>query len=157
MERLSRPDVADLIAPPATVDAAALRTEAESIRRNLEELAADRALGLVSRTQMLAATERGNQRLAEITAELTASVSSGPLAPFAAAESARKVWDGLDTSRKRAVIAALTTVTIHPAGRGARRFDPRSVRFDPGRLGERMGGEDQQPAGVGDRLAGPGT
>jgi site-specific DNA recombinase len=127
--------VADLITPPATMDAATLRTEAESIRRNLEELAADRALGLVSRTQMLAATERGNQRLAEITAELTASVSSGPLAPFAAAESAREVWDGLDTSRKRAVIAALTTVTIHPAGRGARRFDPATVVLTP--AGER--------------------
>ena len=131
IERLSRPDVADLITPPVSIDAAALRTEAASIRRNLEELAADRALGLVSRTQMLTATERGNARLAEITAELTASVSAGPLGPFTFAEPTQTVWDGLDTSRKRAVIATLCTVTLHPAGRGSRVFNPATVELTP--------------------------
>jgi DNA invertase Pin-like site-specific DNA recombinase len=130
VERLSRPDAVDLITPPATVDAAALRTEAASIRRNLDALAADRALGLVSRSQMLAANEAGDHRLAEITAELTASVSAGPLGPFAAAESARKVWDSLDTSRKRAVIATLAEVTLRPAGRGARTFNPATVDIE---------------------------
>jgi site-specific DNA recombinase len=37
------------------------------------------------------------------------------------------VWDGLDTARKRAVIEALTPVIIHPAGRGARSFNPAAV------------------------------
>jgi hypothetical protein len=125
--RLSRPDVADLLAPPATTDTAALRTEAAAIRRNLDELAADRALGLISRSQMLAATERANGRIDEITAALAESVSAGALGPFIAATSARQVWDSLDLARQRAVIDALATITIHPAGRGARAFDPATV------------------------------
>ena len=65
--RLSRADLADLCAPRRP-DLAPLHREAASIRRNLDEMAADRALGLVSREQMIAATERGNVRLAEIEA-----------------------------------------------------------------------------------------
>ena len=33
------------------------------------------------------------------------------------------MWDGLDLSRRREVIRALGTVTLHPAGRGARGYD----------------------------------
>ena len=51
-------------------DVAALREEAAAIRRNLEEMAADRALGLITRPQLLAATGRANIRLEEIGAEL---------------------------------------------------------------------------------------
>jgi site-specific DNA recombinase len=128
--RLARPDLADLVTPKRP-DLGPLHTEAASIRANLDELAADRALGLVSRAQMIAATQRGNARLAEITARLAAAAESSALAPFAAGESARKVWDRLDGSRRRAVIAALCTITLHPAGRGARVFDPATVTFDP--------------------------
>jgi hypothetical protein len=95
-------------------------------------MAADRALGLISRTQMIAATERGNHRLAEITAELTASVSAGPLGPFAAGQAARDVWHSLDLARKRAVITELTPVILHPAGQGARVFDAASKVEMPG-------------------------
>ena len=129
VERLARPDLADVVTPRRP-DMGPLHTEAASIRANLDELAADRALGLISRAQMIAATQRGNARLAEITARLSAAESSA-LAPFTAGESARKVWDRLDGSRRRAVIAALCTVTLHPAGRGARVFDPGTVTFDP--------------------------
>jgi site-specific DNA recombinase len=132
IERLSRDDLADLLAPPsAATDTAALHREAAAIRRNLDELAADRALGLVSRTQMIAATERGNARLAEITADLAASASGSALAPFAAGKAAADVWAGLDRARKRAVLDALCTVIIHPAGRGARMFNPATVELIP--------------------------
>ena len=79
---------------------------------------------------MLAATERGNARLAEITAQLAAAAESSALAPFTAGASARTVWDGLDDSRRRAVIDALCTVVVHPAGRGARIFDPATVDIE---------------------------
>jgi site-specific DNA recombinase len=132
--RLARPDLADLVTPKRP-DLGPLHTEAASIRANLDELAADRALGLVSRAQMIAATQRGNARLAEISARLAAAAESSALAPFTAGESARKVWDRLDNARRRAVIAALCTVTLHPAGRGARVFDPGTVTFDPADAG----------------------
>ena len=45
--RLSRADAADLVAAPDSgPDVVALREEATAIRKNLEEMAADRALGL---------------------------------------------------------------------------------------------------------------
>ena len=59
LEVLSRPELADLVSPPPHVDTAGLRAEAAAIRPNLDELGADRAMGLISRGQMLAATERG--------------------------------------------------------------------------------------------------
>jgi DNA invertase Pin-like site-specific DNA recombinase len=128
VERLSRPDLADLTAPKRP-DLAPLHREAASIRTNLDELAADRVAGLISRSQMLAATERGNARLAEISASLAAAAETSALAPFAAAESAQAVWDSLDGARKRAVIDALAEVIINPAGRGARVFDPATVEI----------------------------
>jgi len=123
LDVLSRPELADLVTPPPHVDTAGLRAEAAAIRRNLDELGADRAMGLISRSQMLTATERGNARLAEIAGELAETAGKGALAPFTRGEKARTVWDGLDLSRRREVIRTLTPVTLHPAGRGARAYD----------------------------------
>ncbi len=127
--RLSRPDAADLVAVPETgPDVVALREEAAAIRRNLEEMAADRALGLITRPQLLAATGRANLRLEEIGAELEHAARENVLAPLVAAENAAEVWEMLDLSRKRAVIKTLMTITLHSPGRGARRpFDPATV------------------------------
>ncbi len=128
VDRLSLGDAAKLIAPPsAGADTAALHRQAAAIRANLEQSASDAMLGLISRAEHLAASATGRARLAEITAELAASASGSALAPFAAGEAAEDVWDRLDVARRRAVIAALTEVIIHPAGRGARQFDPATV------------------------------
>ena len=89
LEALSRPELADLVTPPPHVDTAGLRAEAAAIRGNLAEMGADRALGLISRSQMLEATERGNARLAEIAAELAETAGAGALAPFTRGQAAR--------------------------------------------------------------------
>ena len=127
--RLARPDAADLVAvPEGGPDVVALREEAAAIRRNLEEMAADRALGLIGRAPMLAATDRANARLAEIGAELDNAARENVLAPLVAAENAASIWETLDISRKRAAIKTLMTITLHSPGRGARRrFDPATV------------------------------
>ncbi len=129
--RLSRPDAADLVAVPESgPDVVALREEAAAIRRNLEEMAADRALGLITRPQLLAATGRANLRLEEIGAELEHAARENVLAPLVAAENAAQVWeDAGPVSRKRAVIKTLMSITLHSPGRGARRpFDPATVK-----------------------------
>ncbi|HCU96065.1 MAG TPA: hypothetical protein DHU96_26420 [Actinobacteria bacterium] len=127
--RLSRPDAADLItAPDSGVDVTGLREEAAAIRADLEEMAAGRALGRISRAQMLAATDQGNARLAEIADELAEAARESVLAPLIAGDSAAGAWELLDLARKRAVIKTLTTITLHSPGRGARRaFDPATV------------------------------
>ena len=135
LEALSRAELADLVTPPPHVDTAGLRAQAAAIRANLDELGADRALGHISRTQMLAATERGNARLAEIAAELAETAGKGALAPFARGQAAEAVWAGLDLSRRREVIRALAPVILHPAGRGARSYDAESKVDMPGLRG----------------------
>jgi hypothetical protein len=128
--RLSRADAADLVTVEESgVDVAALREEAAAIRVNLEEMASDRALGRITRAQMLKATEAGTARLAAIGAELDGAARENVLAPLVAAENAAAVWEGLDISRKRSVIKTLMTVTLYSPGKGARReFDPATVR-----------------------------
>jgi site-specific DNA recombinase len=128
--RLSRPDAADLMtAEDSGVDVAALREEATAIRANLEEMASDRALGKITRAQMLKATEAGTARLDQIGAELDTAARENVLAPLVAAENAAAVWAGLDISRKRAVIKTLMSVTLYSPGKGPRRaFDPATVQ-----------------------------
>ncbi len=127
---LASGELADLVTPPPHVDTAGLRAQAAAIRANLAEMGADRALGHISRAQLHEGTERGNPRLAEIAAELAEAAGAGALAPFARGQAAEAVWDGLDLSRRREVIRALGTVTLLPAGRGARGFDARKVRIE---------------------------
>jgi hypothetical protein len=128
--RLSRPDAADLVAvPEGGPDVGALREEATAIRRNLEEMAADRVLGRIDRAQMLAATDRANIRLDEIGAEVEGAARENVLTPLVAAENAASAWERLDLSRKRAVIRTLMTITLGSPGRGGRRmFDPATVQ-----------------------------
>jgi DNA invertase Pin-like site-specific DNA recombinase len=122
---LSQPSLAGVVDPPSRIDTAALHRKAESIRLSLDEMAADKIAGKVSRSQLIAATERGNTEIAAINAELAEAAGGGPLAPFAGAEGrAAAVWESLDRSRRRAVIRATTDqITLHPAGRGARALD----------------------------------
>jgi site-specific DNA recombinase len=122
---LAQPALAGVTDPPERSSTAPLHREAESIRRRLDDLAGDWAVGVLTRSQLTAATERATARLAEISRELAGAAGGGPLAPFAGAgERAAALWDGLDLSRRRAVLTAATTsVVLHPAGRGARVLD----------------------------------
>lgn len=106
----------------------ALREEAAAIRRNLEEMAADRALGVITRAQMLAGTGRANVRLGEIEAGLERAGRENVLAPLVAAQNAAAVWEDLDLSRQRAVIRTLMTITVLPPGRVPARLASRDGR-----------------------------
>jgi DNA invertase Pin-like site-specific DNA recombinase len=128
--RLSRADAVGLVAvPEGGPDVGALREESAAIRANLEEMAADRALGLITRAQMLAATERANLRLSEIEAEVEHAARENVLTPLVAAENATATWADMDLSLQRAVIKTLMTITLLSPGKGARRaFDPATVQ-----------------------------
>ena len=127
--RMSRDAAADLIADPDSgMDVAALREEAAAIRTNLEEMSADRALGLITRAQLLAATGRGTARLAQIGDLIADAARENVLTALAAAQDVTAAWDAMDSSRQRAVITTLMTITLHSPGRGARRdFDAATV------------------------------
>jgi DNA invertase Pin-like site-specific DNA recombinase len=128
--RLSRPDAADLITP-ARPDLRPLRIEQGNKRAALVRLGQDYDDGLITREEWLARRERLNTRLTEIDVALTDAGRDPVLAPFAGGQAAAQVWAGLDRAQRRAVIGTLCEVVISPAGRGARSFDPHTVRVTP--------------------------
>lgn len=125
VDRMSWRDAVTIFASdnPA-VDVQALRDESAAIRRNLDTLAADMAVGLISRSAMLAATERANTRLAEIDQTVTEGSREHVASELLTAEDVRGTWKRLDISRQRAIIKSLITVTLNPVGRGCRLPDP---------------------------------
>lgn len=128
--RLSREDAWELIPVPDEVNVTALREEAAAIRRNLEEMAADRAAGLIDRAEQLAGSARGKKRLAEISAAIEDATCEDVLAPLVRADDVEAAWQALDLAGKRAVIDALMTVTLHSPGRGVKTFRPETVAID---------------------------
>jgi DNA invertase Pin-like site-specific DNA recombinase len=132
IERLSRPDAASLLSvPKARADVTALREEAAAIRQNLDDLAADAVEGIITRSQLHAASARATARLNAIDAELADTGREDVLAPLVAADDVAAAWDALDLSRKRAVLGALWDVVLHPIGRGSRGFDPATIELRP--------------------------
>jgi DNA invertase Pin-like site-specific DNA recombinase len=132
LERLSRPDAAGLLtAPKVRADVTALREEAAAIRQRMNDLAGDVVDGVITRAQLHAASTRATMRLSAIEAELADTGREDVLAPLVAAEDLGATWEALDLSRKRAVIAALWDVVLHPTGRGSRGFDPNTIELCP--------------------------
>lgn len=130
LARLAQPDAVDLLTPAKPeVDVAALRAEATAIRANLNDLAADKARGLIDRGQLIAGTAAGKARLTEIETELRAAVVDSPLSPLIDAEDIQAAWDALGLSHQRLVVATLVTVRILPAQRRGRGFDPDTVEI----------------------------
>ncbi len=125
--RLSRPDAVELMTPVGNrEDAEALRVEAVTLRRRLDDLASAFADGDLTRSQLTTGTERVRGRLAEVEAGMAAAARGSALGVFAGADPAT-VWDALAVDRRRAVVAELMTVTVLPSGRTGRTFDPEHV------------------------------
>lgn len=132
--RLARPDVADLIAARPDVDAAGLRDRVKVLQELKLTDADDYAEGLIERPQLARITAKRNTELAEIAEQLKAAAAASPLADFDGVDSieeAAALWDSLSLGRHREILRLLMTVTLHPVGRGARGFDPDTVRIEP--------------------------
>ena len=125
--RLSMADAADLMAPAAKADTAALRDEAMGIRDRLGRLGSLFALGQIEEADMIGGRQKGNVRLAEIEAGLADLGRESVLAPLVGAKNVKAAWEVLGDDRRRAVVDALMVVTLNPAGRGARVFDALKV------------------------------
>jgi site-specific DNA recombinase len=141
LERLSRPDARELLAPDQRTDTAALHTRDTALRERLEELGRLYGDGAIDAPQLQAATASIRTQREQITAELAAASRGSVLAGVADAPDPAKVWEGLDLSRRRAIVDTLATITILPARRGRRPgwqpgesyFDPRTVDITPKR------------------------
>jgi site-specific DNA recombinase len=141
VERLRRPDAADLLVPDQQVDVTALHLRDAALdarRRELGRLAGD---GAIDPDQLVEATAAIRHQRERITDQLAAASRGSVLAGVADAPDPAAAWAGLDLSRQRAIIDTLVEVVILPARRGRRPgwqagesyFDPRTVRVTPKR------------------------
>jgi site-specific DNA recombinase len=141
LERLSRSDARELLIPDQRADTAALHTRDTVLRERLDELGRLAGEGMIDPGQLVQATAAIRRQREQITAELAAASRGSVLAGVADAPDPAKVWQGLDLSRRRAIVDVLATVTILPSRKGRRPgwqlgesyFDPRTVDITPKR------------------------
>lgn len=129
VERLSRPDAHELLRAPSTVDTAALRQEAQAARQRLEGLAVDYADGVLTGGQLRTATERLQAKIAGLEKQLADAGRTDVLGPLLAGGDVGRAWRRLTVDRQRPIVDTLFDVTLLPPGRGARLFDPKTVRI----------------------------
>ena len=129
--RLARPDAKDLLRKEHhdAAEAKTLRAQAQVLLARLDEIADERADGLLTGTQAQRATERITAKLAAIEGrqqdQQRLRVFDGlPLATPEVGDAIR----ALSPARFRAVLGLLCTVTILPCGKGGHRIDPETGR-----------------------------
>ncbi|MEJ3658770.1 recombinase family protein [Actinomycetes bacterium KLBMP 9759] len=138
IERLSQPDARLMLAAEdRRVDVEALhvrRTDAEARMTELAGLFAD---GTVTGPQLAEATRKLRAEIADVEASIAASTAHSPLFGFADSDDVRAAWAAATVSRRKAVVAALMTVTLVKAARGRPAgwvagqsyFDPSAVKI----------------------------
>ena len=118
IERLSRPDVTDLLPRETDVDVAALREELIVLEARKKGAAQMYARGTIDEEQLGTITAEAARRISQIRADLSQATARSPLADFAATDDARQTWEELTLGRKREVLRQLITVMLPPLGRG---------------------------------------
>lgn len=136
VERLSRPDVAELLTATGGPNAGAIQLDATALRERLDGLAAAYADGAIDVRQLREGSERLRARLAEVEDQLATAGRGDTLAGLVGATDPGDEWEGLDLHRRRAVIDTLMTVTVHRTRKGRPRgWTPGSSYFDPSTVG----------------------
>lgn len=127
LARLERPDAADLFS--AATDVAATQREIAELRTRLDDLAALLADGVLTREAVREQGTKLRTRREGLQRELEAATADSPAASLLSAKDIKAAWELLSVNHKRAVVDELLTVTLLPAGRGAR-FDPELVQIE---------------------------
>ena len=141
LERLSRPDAAELLTQDRGVDVAALHTRRGALDAELEEWQRLAEAGEVSPPSFARAEKGILERLADVDVAIGQASRGSALEGIADAPDPGAVWSKLDLDRRRAVIDELVTVEVLPARKGRRAgwkpgepyFDPDTVRIIPKR------------------------
>ncbi|MFG3048160.1 recombinase family protein [Streptomyces sp. NPDC048241] len=119
LERLSRPDVADVLAAREDpVDVSGAQRQMREARQTLDALAAALGAGEMDLQEWKVARQSARGRLEAAEAVLARAVKANPIAGLVGAEDVEAEWKRLDLSRMRAVVSYLMTVRLHPGRKG---------------------------------------
>lgn len=131
LDRVGRPDAADLLVTPDPDEHATVQAEIKGAREALQTLAEMFADGALTSEAFKAGNERAKKRLADAEAQLPRAEAAEVLEPLVSPGSdPAKVWADMSLARRRQAIDVLMTVKVNPTGRGSR-FDPTSVEVAP--------------------------
>ncbi len=127
--RMSLPDAAVALARPGDERQLERAREERSLTLPLDGLAEAFATGEIDRRQLAAGTSRLRVRVSELEAEGPQHHGTAPYASLIATGDVTGTWRALPVSAQRDVIDVLMHITVKPAGRGARSFDPDTIEI----------------------------
>lgn len=131
VRRLALPDAATAFTHPDQTDRAdELRREQRALTNRLDGLAEAFAAGDIDRRQLTAGTARLRERIDAVGTELPTLAYTPSIGPLVTADDVENAWEALDTETRRSIVDELLSVTVHPAGQGARVFDPETVQIE---------------------------
>lgn len=119
IDRLSKPDAADMLLPVDNgVDVAGLQEESEQIRRRLTDTAAAFGAGQITLPEFTQASTVAQAQLAGVNIQLGRAATQDPLVDLVGAKDVGAAWKAMELTRQRAVLRSLLDVTILPARTG---------------------------------------
>ncbi|GAB3410977.1 recombinase family protein [Schumannella luteola] len=120
IERLSRPDAADLLTSRDAPDVDALRRDLREAQQGEANVLSMVARGLTSMRAAEASLRDVRKRIGELEAAMSDAGKVDVLGPLVSAGDVRTVWQALDSDRQRAVVKALMTLELRSPGKGSR-------------------------------------
>ncbi|MGK5532376.1 recombinase family protein [Streptomyces sp. URMC 129] len=117
VERLSRPDLSDLIPRKTAVDLAALREELKTLQARKMQAGQSFARGAIDQAMLEATAAECDVRIHEIRTELKKGTEENPFTEFQVSDNARQTWESLSIGRKREICRRLLRVTLYPISR----------------------------------------
>ncbi|MCM4080422.1 recombinase family protein [Paractinoplanes hotanensis] len=127
LERLRRPDLADLLAAPAA-DLRPLQEEAKQLRDRRKAVPRLFALGTLTEAEAAETRQIIDDRLAEIRATFAGAGRKPALGEVLDADDPGQAWLDLgNVRRQQSVLRELMTVRLLPVGPGRKPFDPSTV------------------------------
>lgn len=129
LARLADPDLAGLFPGESSDDTEALRSESDTLRGRLDQLAESYADGTLTRSQLITGTERIKARIAVVQSMLAAMASNETLAQIIESGDRPRLWESLDVARQRNVVSELMEIHILRAPSGTR-FNPEYIKIE---------------------------
>jgi len=130
-ERLSRPDLAELLARPGDSAALAdLNGRLERLRGRLVTIAADYDAGLIDGRRFKVATDKAEAEVRDVVREQGALLAASGPSSVLAAEDRAAAYDAAPVMiQQRVVRALIPSIRLMPGVRGSKVFRPESVVF----------------------------
>jgi DNA invertase Pin-like site-specific DNA recombinase len=120
IERLSRPDAADLLAGRDAPDVDRLRAELREAQQGEANVLSMVARGLTSMTTAEATLRDVRKRIGDLEAAMSDAGKVDVLGPLVTSSDVREAWAQLDIDRQRAVIRTLMGIEMRSPGKGSR-------------------------------------